>query len=64
MELITTNFALCNLNPVIYNLTLQGLLTPATIVSKTADHIPVSCISRMGDWYGYQFNLIYPNCYC
>lgn len=37
MELITTYFALCNLNPVIYNLTLQGLLTPATTVSKTAD---------------------------
>ena len=49
MELITTNFALRNLNPVIYNLTLQGLLTPATTVSKTADHIPVSYISRMGD---------------
>ena len=36
-------------------LTFQGLLTLATIITKTADHTPVSYISRMGDWYGYQF---------
>ena len=29
-------------------LTFQGLLTIATIITKTADHTPVSYISRMG----------------